>query len=60
VEEQSLVRAMAADVEGRANVLLHQLENTDCHGVGRFLSSYFVLSLYVFFLILGGFFVCQG
>jgi hypothetical protein len=35
-EERALVRAVAADVERRANVLLHQLDNADRHGVGGF------------------------
>jgi hypothetical protein len=35
-EEQALIRAAATDVEGRANVLLHQLNNADHRGVGGF------------------------
>jgi hypothetical protein len=35
-EERALVHAAAADVEGRANVLLHQLDNADRCGVGGF------------------------
>jgi hypothetical protein len=35
-EERVLVRVAAADVRGRANVLLHQLDNADCHSVGGF------------------------
>jgi hypothetical protein len=38
VEERALVRAAAADVEGRANVLLRQLGDTDRCGVGKFSS----------------------
>jgi hypothetical protein len=59
-EEQSLVYAAAADVEGRANVLLHQLEDADRHSVGRFISFCFVLSLYVSFLIVGGISCVRG
>jgi hypothetical protein len=49
-EEHALVRAAVADVEGRANVLLRQLEDADHRGVGKsppfcFLPSFF----FVFF-----------
>jgi hypothetical protein len=40
-EEQALVRATTADVEGRANVLLRQLEDTNHRGVGKFSSLLF-------------------
>jgi hypothetical protein len=36
-EEQALVRVAAADVEGRANVLLPQLEDANHRGAGKFL-----------------------
>jgi hypothetical protein len=36
VEEQALVRVAAVDVEGRANILLHQLDAADRCGVGGF------------------------
>jgi hypothetical protein len=35
MEEQALVRAVAADVEERANVLLRQLEDADHHGASK-------------------------
>jgi hypothetical protein len=35
-KERAFVRAAAADMEGRANVLLHQLNNADHRGVGGF------------------------
>jgi hypothetical protein len=35
-EERALVRVAAADVEGRVNILLHQLDDTDHCGVGGF------------------------
>jgi hypothetical protein len=35
-EERVLVRAAAVDVEGWANVLLHQLDDADRRGVGEF------------------------
>jgi hypothetical protein len=35
-EERVLVHTTAADVEGRANVLLHQLDDADRRGVGGF------------------------
>jgi hypothetical protein len=35
-EERVLVCAAAADVEGRVNVLLHQLDDADRRGVGGF------------------------
>jgi hypothetical protein len=38
VEERALVHAAAADVEGRANALLHQLGDADRRGVGGFFS----------------------
>jgi hypothetical protein len=44
-EEQSLICVAAVDVEGRANVLLYQLEDADCRGVGRFLPFFFVFFL---------------
>jgi hypothetical protein len=57
VEEWALIRAAAANVEGRANVLLHQLDDTDRRGVGGF------FFLYVFpqgfFLIVSKLCVCQ-
>jgi hypothetical protein len=36
VEEQALVRVAAVDVEGRVNILLHQLDAADRCGVGGF------------------------
>jgi hypothetical protein len=50
-EEQALVRAAAADVEGRANVLLRQLENADHCGVGKFSSLLLPSFFYISFLI---------
>jgi hypothetical protein len=41
-EERALVSAVAADVEGRANILLHQLGDADRRGVGGF----FLLSIF--------------
>jgi hypothetical protein len=35
-EERAFVRAAAADIEGRANILLHQLDAADRCGVGGF------------------------
>jgi hypothetical protein len=35
-EERVLIRVAATDVEGRVNVLLHQLGDADCRGVGEF------------------------
>jgi hypothetical protein len=50
-EERALIRVAAADVEGRANVLLRQLGDADRHGVGEFSSllssSFFVKSICV-------------
>jgi hypothetical protein len=43
-EEQALVRAAAVDVEGRANVLLCQLEDADDRGVGESLPFCFLPS----------------
>jgi hypothetical protein len=37
-EEQVLIHVAAADVKGRANVLLHQLDDTDQCGVAKFSS----------------------
>jgi hypothetical protein len=37
-EEQALVHVAASDVEGRTNVLLRQLGDTDRRGVGEFSS----------------------
>jgi hypothetical protein len=34
-EEQALVRVAAADVEGRANILLRQLEDADHRGASK-------------------------
>jgi hypothetical protein len=43
-EERALVRAAAVDVEGRANVLLNQLDDADrCSVGGFFLFSVFPL-----------------
>jgi hypothetical protein len=35
LEEQALVRTAATDIEGRANVLLCQLEHADHRGSGK-------------------------
>jgi hypothetical protein len=52
-EERALVRVAAADVEGRANVLLHQLDDADHRGVGGF----FFFSVFLLLrLQLGAFF----
>jgi hypothetical protein len=59
-EEQLLVRAVAAGVEVRANVLLRQLEDADHHGIGGFLPFCFALSWYVSFLIVGGLSCVRG
>jgi hypothetical protein len=52
-EERVLVRAAASDVEGRANVLLRQLDNADHFGIGEFSSlmssSFSVYSSVLFF-----------
>jgi hypothetical protein len=40
-EEQALIHAVAADVEGRVNVLLRQLEDANHRGVGKFSSLSF-------------------
>jgi hypothetical protein len=37
-EEWTLVRMAAADVEGRANILLYQLDDANCRGIGEFSS----------------------
>jgi hypothetical protein len=44
-KERALVRTTAADVEGRANVLLHQLDDADRRSVGGF------FLLFVFLLL---------
>jgi hypothetical protein len=44
MEEQALVCVAAADVEGRANVLLCQLEDVDHRGIGKSLPFYFLPS----------------
>jgi hypothetical protein len=41
-EERALVHAAVVDVEGRANVLLHQLDDANCRDVGGF----FLLSIF--------------
>jgi hypothetical protein len=60
-EEQSLIRVAAADIEGRANVHLRQLDDTNHHGVGKFssllFSSFFV---YISFLIMSGISFVRG
>jgi hypothetical protein len=60
-EEQVLVHAAAANIEGRANVLLHQLDDTDHHGIGKFssllFSSFFI---YISFLIVNGISCVRG
>jgi hypothetical protein len=50
MKEQALVRVAVADVEGRANVLLCQLEDADHRGAGKFSSLLFssFLLLYLF------------
>jgi hypothetical protein len=50
-EERALVHVAAVDVEGRANILLHQVGDTDCHGVGEF-SSLLFSSFSVYSLVL--------
>jgi hypothetical protein len=51
-EERALVRVAAADIEGRSNVLLRQLDDVDRRGVGEFSSllssSFSVYSLVLF------------
>jgi hypothetical protein len=42
-EERALIRAVATDIEGRVNVLLHQLGDMDPRGVGEF----FFLSIFL-------------
>jgi hypothetical protein len=49
--ERALVRAATADVEGRANVLLHQLDDTDRRGVGGFF-FFSVFPLFVYSSVL--------
>jgi hypothetical protein len=49
-EERALIHAAATDVEGRANVLLHQPDNADHRGVGGF----FFFSVFpLLYLLLG-------
>jgi bacterioferritin (cytochrome b1) len=38
-EERALADAVAADVEERADALIKQLEDVDCHGVRMYSSS---------------------
>jgi hypothetical protein len=58
-EERALICVAVADVEGRANILLQQLDNTDHCGVGRFfLLSVSPFSIYCFFLIVSKLCVC--
>jgi hypothetical protein len=45
VEERALVHVVVADVEGRVNVLLHQLDDAYHRGVGEF------FFLFVFLLL---------
>jgi pyridoxine/pyridoxamine 5'-phosphate oxidase len=47
-EEQALVHVATVDVEGRMNVLLHQLEDADHRGVGKFSSLQFPSSTSLF------------
>jgi hypothetical protein len=60
-KEQALVHVAASNVEGRVNVLLHQLDDTNHHGVGKFssllFSSFFV---YISFLIMSGISCVRG
>jgi hypothetical protein len=60
-EEQALVHVAAADVEGRTNVLLHQLDDADHRGVGEFssllFSSFFI---YISPLIVNGIMRVRG
>jgi hypothetical protein len=55
-EEQAFFRAAAADIEGRANVLLRQLEDANHRGVSKFLPSVSFLPsfVYISFLIVNG------
>jgi hypothetical protein len=55
-EEQALVRAVATYVEGRVNVLLHQLDDAEHCGIDEF-SSFFV---YISFLIMNGIVCVRG
>jgi hypothetical protein len=49
-EEQALVRAAKSDVEGRANVVLHQLEDANHRGVSKFSSLLFSSLLHLHLL----------
>jgi hypothetical protein len=52
MEEQELIHAATADVEGRANVLIRQLEDADHHGIDKSLPFCFLpFFLYISFLI---------
>jgi hypothetical protein len=60
-EEQALVRVATVDVEGRANILLGQLEDTNHLGVGKSLTFYFLPSFfYISFLIVHGISCVRG
>jgi hypothetical protein len=59
--EQTLVHVATTDVEGRANILLRQLEDANHLGVGKSLPFYFLPSFfYISFLIVDGISCVRG